>query len=171
MKLLTEPVVRRTAANVLEFVGQSQEQSEWCWAAACASVSSFYAHRSKGRHYRQCDIVQEVLFPHRNINCCNDPARCNVEGPMDGGMRFIGHFACLTNGAVDLDTICAELDSQRPIGVRVRLATGQEHIVVIYGYDLDSRLRVWNPARGRIETDMNNWVRHLGWWQNTCLTK
>jgi hypothetical protein len=89
---------------------------------------------------------------------------------MDQGMKFIGHFRKLTDGAISMAQVQPEIDAGRPIGVRVLLASGQEHIVVIYGYAENSVLYVFNPARGYLRTDMNNWVGHLGWWQNTCLT-
>lgn len=166
-------VSRHTAsgaeATILDFTGQRQEQSEWCWAAACASVSSYYHNRKMGKRFRQCEIVQALKFSHRN--CCAEPGRCNVQGPMDDGMRFVGHFAGLTDGAVSVATVQEEIDRSHPLAVRVLLATGEEHIVVIYGYGMDSLFHVWNPARGYIRTDMNSWVAHLGWWQNTCLTK
>ena len=160
----------RRAAKVLKFRGERQEQSQWCWAAACASISSYYAGRRYGRKYKQCEIVQ-AAGNNPCCDCCGAPGRCNVQGPMDEGMSLIGHFAELTDGAVGLERIRAELNQQRPIGVRVMLRAGQEHIVIIYGYDHSSRLHVWNPARGYIQTDLNNWARHIGWWQNTCFTK
>jgi hypothetical protein len=160
---------KQIATNVLQFCGEWQEQSEWCWAAASASVSSYYFQRGNGKRYRQCEIVQSLLFPDRN--CCGNPSICNAQGPLDKGMKLIDHFSHLTSGAVGLGTIRAEIDAQRPISVRVILQSGLEHIVLIYGYSENSQLCVWNPAIGNILTDMNNWVAHVGWWQNTCLTK
>ena len=159
------------AHKLPEFRGQRQEQTEWCWAAACASISDYYCRRNgtKAPPLRQCQIVRAVAFPH--LNCCQDPGRCNVEGAMNAGMKFIKHYRKLTNGVISMATVQAEIDAGCPIGVRVLLATGQEHIVVIYGYAENSVLYAFNPARGYVRTDMNNWVVHLGWWQNTCFTQ
>jgi Peptidase_C39 like family len=162
--------LEQQTAKVLDFKGEWQEQTQWCWAAACASISSYYAGRGRGEKYKQCEIVQHVMNIS-SCDCCREPGRCNVQGSMDVGMKFIRHYVERTDEAARLEVIKAEIDNQRPVGVRVQLGTGEEHIVVIVGYDHSSQLYVWNPARGYIKTDMNNWVTHVGWWQNTCFTK
>jgi hypothetical protein len=171
--MTAHPPLLLGAANptVLDFDGEWQQQTQWCWAAACASISRYYQDvLHNGREKPQCEIVQQVIG-FRDRDCCADPGACNVQGPMDAGLVCVGHFRRLTDGPVPLSEIRTELQAGRPVGVRVILANGAEHIVVIFGCDDNAKLHVWNPARGYIATDMSNWTAHVGWWQNTCFTQ
>jgi hypothetical protein len=162
--------------TILDFKGQFQKQTNWCWAAACASVNNFYNDTDPARHprsYEQCEIVGDQC-PGKQ--CCEDPGQCNVQGWLDIALTFVGHLNKFVEGAPTefggFAVIQHEIDNKRPVAVRIELANGREHFVVIYGYGPDFQLVVWNPApaKGRTETSMFSWLSDIGIWQDTYFT-
>jgi Papain-like cysteine protease AvrRpt2 len=133
--------------HVLSFVGQSQKQTEWCWAAVAASVADYYRNPMQ-----QCDIANGEL---QRLDCCNGSGSgaCNVPGYMMSCLYRVGHFARwavrtkVKPVPMDRD-IRYEIDGGRPLCLRVAWNDGGAHFMTIMAY-LDGVA----PPGGRLPID------------------
>lgn len=131
----------------LDFGMQQQQQDNWCWAAVAASVSMYW--RST-RVWGQCDIVNAEL---PQTVCCSqgDSLVCNVPAKLSDALSVVQHLNTFMIGSISYDNVCAELDSNRPLCLRI-VTGGLGHFVAITGYvdgDADQRLVIDDPGHGR----------------------
>lgn len=160
-------------AKVLTFQMQTQDQSEWCWAAVGASVCSYYAARGNGGNERQCDIATRFL----GMNCCVTPwpPGSNQTFTLQTPLQVLGHLSSTIEGPLDMDAIVREIDGGRPICCHIDWGDGEGHFVAIVGYDA-----VHNDviARDPLGTSVNGVLPfkngstfHGGSWTETYLTQ
>lgn len=119
----------------LGFSMQTQQQTEWCWAATSTSVSVFYNAASP---WTQCGVAQACL----GLSCCAQPlpSGCNIPGYLDQALTKTGNLAALVGGALPFSggvgsNIDQEIDAGRPIGCHISWRGGGGHFNAIYGYD------------------------------------
>jgi hypothetical protein len=126
------PPPRRACANqVLAFVIQPQgSQTEWCWSACAVSVNRFYSPAST---WTQCLLANSALG---QTSCCQNPgsAQCNQPWYLDRALQIVGNFASYSNGKAVLPTVEGEINSNRPVGMRIGWNGGGGHFIIIYGY-------------------------------------
>jgi hypothetical protein len=135
------------AGSVLSFNMQDQQQINWCWAAVAASVGDFFAGQPT---WDQCTIANQELM---RSDCCDGGADgpCNVYGFLASSLNRVH---CLKSWAIDqraaFAAVCDEIDSSRPVCLRVAWRGGGAHFVAITGYsDRDpslARVRIEDPV-------------------------
>lgn len=107
------------------FTMQAQTESNWCWAAATASISHFYLSTSA---WTQCTIANDALG--RN-DCCTTPTPglCNVTCYYEDALSVTGNYDSMGSPAVG--TVVVKLIAGRPVGATLTIAGGGAHGVVI----------------------------------------
>ena len=119
--------------NPLNLILQQRKQTEWCWAAVATSVSLFY-DASTGQ--TQCNLVNQQLT---QTSCCDDGSSsdCNKPSRLDWALSLTRNLTRYVQNPAELSEIRSEIDSGRPLGVRVGWddSGDQGHFVVITGYD------------------------------------
>jgi hypothetical protein len=152
---------------------QHQFQSNWCWAACSSSTSAFYDPAST---WGQCGIVNAEL---KEKGCCGDgkSPKCNVPWYLDRALTRTGNFARKSDGPARWETVRAEIDAGRPVGVRIGWFGGGGHFVMITGYRAAGGARevdVQDPWTGssRITMDvLAKSYKNRGKWTHTYLTR
>ena len=120
----------------LGFTMQSQDATQWCWAAVTVSVVKFY---QPGAGMTQCQIAQKVLC---KADCCTDMSVCDTPYVVYHPLGAVGHLEEVRAGPIQLQgvpnelSIQREVDSGRPIVCRIGWSGGGGHFIVLYGYDL-----------------------------------
>jgi hypothetical protein len=110
---------------------ETQQQTQWCWAAVAVSVSKFYEASST---ITQCRVANMVLGQN---GCCANPAPCNVDNFLEDALGEAGHF-----NRLDFDLTFSDVDGEmrqgRPLGCRIGWFGGGGHFVVIHGTSTDA---------------------------------
>jgi hypothetical protein len=116
--------------RLVGFVMQTQLQTQWCWAACSASVSTFFDGAST---WTQCGIVNAELG---QSTCCQDgsTAQCNQPWYLDLALQRTGNLASWAAGTVTLAQVRSEVRRRRPVGARIGWSGGGGHFVMIAGY-------------------------------------
>ena len=111
-----------------DFEVEPQIESRWCWAAVSSSVDRFYAG---GPRLSQCEVANKLM----KVPCCDDHGPCNKDQHLEDAFASIGRpVRKVQAGFLSFDEIKREIDSHRPICVRIQWRAGGGHFVVIYGY-------------------------------------
>ena len=114
----------------LVFAMQTQQQTNWCWAAVAASVSAFF---DPNTNWRQCSIVNAEF--NRNDCCTNgSSANCNKPWYIDLGLQRTGNFRSKSTGAGTMTDVSQDVNISRPLCVRIGWSGGGGHAVAIDGY-------------------------------------
>ncbi len=119
----------------LPFTLQEQLGINWCWAAVSQGVAEFYGIGS----WTQCEIASRTLPGSRN--CCTATPRggpCDETYYLHEALTTVGHLGGPPTGPLSATEIQAQLQQNRPIGVRIRWQSGRGHFIVLTGY-LDGR--------------------------------
>jgi Papain-like cysteine protease AvrRpt2 len=152
---------------------QHQLQTNWCWAACSTSASAFYDPKST---WGQCGLVNAEL---KQKGCCGagDGADCNQPWYLDRALKRTGNLARKSDGPARFETVRAEIDAGRPVGVRIGWFGGGGHFVMITGYRAAGGARevdVQDPWTGTshiaIDT-LTNSYKSRGKWTHTYLTR
>jgi hypothetical protein len=114
----------------LTFTMQHQQQTQWCWAAVSTSVSHYYDSSST---WTQCTVANAELG---QTTCCQNgsSAACNVPWYLDDALQRTGNLNAFSGGAASFADVRTEIDSGRPLGVRIGWSGGGGHFAVIEGY-------------------------------------
>lgn len=149
------------------FPGETQQQNNWCWAATCASINNYFATASS--QIQQCDVVGESFY---TTYCCQEPDQYDLPWYLNTALEMVGHFGSEQDGPIDFSTIQQQIGGARqPVAVRIGLAGGGDHSVVICGYNEQNQaLLVWDPNGIYVQTNMADWQQDLGDWLNTYFT-
>ena len=124
---------------------QSQQQSEWCWAAVSTSVALFY---DAAAPWTQCSVANTGLG---QTTCCKDggSSACNQPYYLSNGLEIVGHSGPNFGQRPALDAIAEQIDAGRPIGLCIDWTAGGGHFVVVDGYDLETgQIDVKDPLFG-----------------------
>jgi len=106
---------------------ETQEMSEWCWAAVSVSVDRFF---NPGSGVRQCDVAQQVL--NLNSNCCGNKQACNEPALLQDALKAIGRFKDAVGRRLRFTEIQTEINiRRRPVCVRIGWEEGGGHFVMI----------------------------------------
>jgi hypothetical protein len=117
-------------SGALPFVMQAQLQSNWCWSAVTTSVSHFF---NGGSAWTQCSLASTEL----GLACCpvgSNPGGCNVPWYLDRALQQTNNFNRIVAGAAAFTDVETEINSTRPLGVRIAWLGGGGHFVSITGY-------------------------------------
>jgi Papain-like cysteine protease AvrRpt2 len=129
--------------NPLTFVMQSQQQTEWCWAATAASVADYYATTSGAPSQSQCEIASTCL----NFQCCPPLP------PGWNGNRFLAledalgiHLAAgPTDSFLSFSDITNEIDAGRLVCCRIQWDNGHFNALIGYTNDIGQELVICDP--------------------------
>src|SRR5450755_5091717 len=105
----------------LDFSMQYREQSEWCWAAVSASISSYFGGPAgpAGGPWLQCQVASSVLG---QPDCCADgsTASCNQDWYLQDGLTCVNHLGGPpVVGPSPFAYVQQEIDANRPVAVRI----------------------------------------------------
>jgi hypothetical protein len=117
------------APNSLGFAMQTQQGSNWCWAATASSVSCFFNPAST---WTQCAVADACL----QNNCCAAPAPCDVTYSLDVPLSQTGNLQGTPFPGPDTTAgVQAEIKAGRPVCCHISWQGGGGHFVAISGYD------------------------------------
>jgi Peptidase_C39 like family len=153
---------------------QHQLQENWCWAAVTSSVARFFDASSP---WKQCAIVNELLG--QPSLCCGangSGMNCNKPWYLDKALERLNNLNSFGSGAGTLAQLQAEIDSGRPIGVRIGWNAFSGHFVVIDGYSANDNgyVNVRDPWFGDSTCEYQEFVeryRGTGAWTHSYWTK
>jgi hypothetical protein len=119
------PEWRRLALQV-----PRQEQTFWCWAATSDGIARCY---DSGSTWTQCLVANDAL---KRSDCCGSEAggACNTYGYLDRALATVGHFDRWDGQVAAFGEVGTEVDSERPLGLRVEWSGGGAHFLAIGGY-------------------------------------
>jgi hypothetical protein len=133
------------ASTMLAFTMETQQETEWCWAATTASVSKFY---SAGSAWSQCAIASSCL----DQSCCTAPMPCNLPYYLESALRTTGNLASDSANSDTFSNVQSEISNDSPVCCHISWAgpEGGGHFVAIYGYDAATQdLDIGDPYYGR----------------------
>src|SRR5258708_20108493 len=101
--------------NPLGFTMQTQQQTQWCWAAVSVSVNLYY-HPTSGQ--TQCTVANTAMG---QTTCCTDgsTAECNQPWFLDQALQIVGNLNALTSGKTALTNIKPEINQSRPFSLPI----------------------------------------------------
>jgi hypothetical protein len=145
---LTPPSGGAVASSdyIPNFLMQSQEATQWCWAAVSSSTSRFFNSASP---WTQCQIVNKQLV---RTDCCSNKTsgNCNRPNRLDLGLTITGNYNGSRSGGLTLIDLKPTIKNRRPI--HIHLSSGVGHFVAITGYATTSSgktlYRVQDSANG-----------------------
>jgi hypothetical protein len=144
----------------LAFNMQTQQQTNWCWAAVSASISSYFGNPAgpSGGPWQQCEVANCAL---NQVSCCangNTPL-CNVDWYLDQGLTCVKHLAGpVVPGPSPYSYVQQEINSNHPVGVRIGWYGDGGHFVALSGWDDSSGtqfVNVEDPWYGPSTYDYN----------------
>ena len=123
-----------SSVSVSGFVVQHQQETNWCWAAMAASVSSFYT----GTDVEQCTIVN-ALLENRSCDCCANSSACNMGGSPSAALAYTGNLQSVEVGPMAVSEAAAQMGLHRPVAVRIEWggASPGAHVVALTGVSVD----------------------------------
>ena len=110
---------------------ETQEESDWCWAAVSAGVDRYF---DPGSYLTQCQIASDVL----NEQACADPDNYNRAGSLQDALNVVGMERTSSAGKITFQALQTEIDAGRPVCVRIAWDGGGAHFVALCGY------RIWS---------------------------
>lgn len=134
----------------LDFELEQQQRDNWCWAAVAAGVANF---QRDPKTWGQCDVANAALS---RDTCCVDGEPCDVDQSLRDALNAVQHLNATVESAISYENVCAELDANRPLAIRIESGS-LGHFVVISGYESgssDRRLTIDDPGYGRGRTSV-----------------
>ncbi|GAA1565561.1 MULTISPECIES: papain-like cysteine protease family protein [Kribbella] len=123
----------------LNVTGQSQQKTNWCWAASGNSIAAFY-----GYSYSQNQFCNLAFGYSMNGTCPNNQATL---GNDQTAFRAIGiSTGSYVSGTLAFGTLVTEIASGRPVMTRIGWTSGGGHMMDIIGYDSsNSTIEYYDP--------------------------
>jgi hypothetical protein len=161
-----------TQVIILPFEVDTQEATNWCWAAVATSVARYYLPSSS---LRQCDVVDHQLGLK---DCCTSsppPEHCNEPEYTENALEYVGHFDS-KRGIVAYNDVVAALEKLTPPCIRIGWPDEGGHSIGVSGCQPDSELLfVSDPSSGgsivTYQALTTGHYRGSGKWTDTYLTK
>ena len=119
------------SVTLLQYQMQTQQQTQWCWAAVSASTSLYFDASSS---WTQCKLADTEFS---QSTCCNSGQggcpSCNKPYYLQRSLATTGNFANQTGATQTVDDVLAEIAQRRPVGVRIEWPDGSGHFVMVTG--------------------------------------
>jgi hypothetical protein len=146
--------------NPLPFTIQTQQCSNWCWAAVVSSIAAF---ANASQQPQQCEVVdQEAFSPNDPSPGCCDPGNacvpkdsscpCNRTCSVETALQDYGLLTGSTDGPStdDFAAITQQIDQSAVVVLQVvdRSNADLVHAMVAYGYLGPDNLQIADPASG-----------------------
>ena len=156
----------------LGFNMQSQQQTNWCWAATSTSTAVYYNATTT---WTQCTVANGETG---RTDCCGTggSGACNVYGFLDTALTRVGHFDHRDNSAGTFASMKTEINAGRPVGIRVAWSGGGADFLAIIGYldDATNYVAVDDPIYGKSDitfATLTSTYQSTGSWTHTYYTK
>jgi hypothetical protein len=149
---LAGPPIAIVGGKHLTVTMQTQDQTNWCWAAVAASIADYYGSNVK----TQCQIVTDMLPGAATARCCTDgsSAQCNKPYQLLKSLGDVGHLAATGSEPKPLkpEIVQSEIGAGRPVGIQIFWRdTGGRHFIAVTGY-AESSVDVRDPFYGPTTT-------------------
>ncbi|PWI43500.1 papain-like cysteine protease family protein [Streptomyces sp. ICBB 8177] len=135
----TAPAAKTTAASPaarLNIDMQSQQQTNWCWAASGDTIASWF-----GYSYSQNQFCDAAFGYSQNSSCPNDQATLADDQTAYQWMGLDpGDYI---QGTLSWSGVQREINAKRPVQTRIQWSSGGGHMEVIYGYDTSDGYVYW----------------------------
>jgi hypothetical protein len=130
MKKGTHGTGTTTCGNPLSFAMQTQQQTQWCWAAVSVAVNLYY-HPTSGQ--TQCAVANAAMG---STTCCGDGStpQCNQPWFLDQALQIVGDLNAWSSGKATITVVKNEINACRPFCLRIAWNGGGGHFVAVYGY-------------------------------------
>lgn len=170
------PALLPGVGRTLNFVMETQKQSQWCWAAVAVSVARFYEPSGA---FDQCRVANSVLST--NV-CCANPAACNDDNFLEDSLAAVGHFRDVEPEPLPFAGVNGEITADRPVGCRIGWFGGGGHFVVVHGASVDGSgpaVRRWvaiadplyGPSDYLIQKFTSGYRQDTGEWTHSYFTR
>jgi ABC-type bacteriocin/lantibiotic exporter with double-glycine peptidase domain len=148
---------------------QHQIHDQWCWAAVSTSVALYFHPASQ---WTQCSVANTALGQR---TCCQNggTAACNQPWYLDRALQIVGSFARILGQRATSAQVNAEINSSKPLCLRIGWNLGGGHFVAIYGYS-GNFVNVADPWWGSSVVDFNSFpgnYQNGGAWTHTYWVK
>ncbi|MER5863881.1 papain-like cysteine protease family protein [Kitasatospora sp. NPDC002040] len=158
---VTPGAVSALAARKLNITMQSQQQTNWCWAASGNTIATYF-----GYSYSQNQFCNVAFNRSVNASCPNNQATlANVQT----ALSWIGiNSGSYVTGYLRNTTVQTEINANRPIETRIQWSSGGGHMHVIYGYDSSNNFVYWGdpwPSNNRY-----NWADYSYYVSNSSFS-
>lgn len=137
----------------LPFTIQTQQQTNWCWAACACSISVFF--NSAPIWSKQCTLANTAFGISGTNDCCTNGSSSSCNLPCDPNKALTITKNSQQNsfsGAASIPQIQTEINAGHPIFCEMLLNGGNDvHCVVIYGYNFgigSASLNIADPEPG-----------------------
>jgi hypothetical protein len=147
---------------------QYQQQDLWCWAASSVSVNRFF---SPGSGWKQCDVANQAL--NQKTCCLDGTGACNQAWYLEDALRIVGNLVSFLAHRAAESEVRTEIDTIRPLCLRIAWSTGGGHFVAIHGYS-GTMINVADPWWGYSVVDFATFPAryHVGGnWTHTYWVK
>jgi hypothetical protein len=174
--LTAAPALLPGTGRSLNFNMETQERTQWCWAAVAVSVSRFYQPSST---FTQCRVANLEL---NTDVCCADLSACNLDNPLETALDKVGHFRDIEFEPLPFADVESEITAVHPVGCRIGWFGGGGHFVVIHGASVDTggaAMKRWvavaDPLYGPSDYLINNFTsayrQGAGEWTHSYFTQ
>lgn len=155
---LAPPATAAPSSYYLNVTGQSQQKTNWCWAASGNSIAAFY-----GYSYSQNQFCNLAFGYSMNGTCPNNQATL---GNDQNAFRAIGiSTGSYVSGTLAFGTLVSEIAAGRPVMTRIGWTSGGGHMMDIIGYDSsNSTIEYYDPW----PDDQRYNYSTYGWYQSNA---
>jgi papain like cysteine protease AvrRpt2 len=117
------------SGSLAGFSMQTQEETQWCWAAVSTSVAIYFGSTP----WIQCQVASGELSP---LDCCgvDRSTGCNIPWYLDTPLTRVGHFDRMDPASAPFLDIQTEINGKRPLCCRIAWAGGNAHFVALGGW-------------------------------------
>jgi hypothetical protein len=116
---------------------QTQQQSNWCWAAVAVSLHNFLNPNKAS--WTQGSLATPVLVEEKEIksgvDCTSTPGLCNIPAALNDALDQTGNLReYLGNTRLTYDSIKNWVNANLPLGLRIVWPGTGAHFIVIDGF-------------------------------------
>jgi len=123
-------------AQQLNISMQSQQKTNWCWAASGATIASWF-----GYDYSQNSFCDAAFGYSQGVNCPNNQATLGDDQTAYDWMGLNpGRYI---QGRISYSGLQNEINAGRPVQTRIQWSSGGGHMEVLYGYDTSKSWVYW----------------------------
>jgi len=183
-----DPPLQTESRSVTQpFTMQTQEASNWCWAAVAVSVNEFFdpPNAFAGSPWTQSTLANKLLGIASSPGCSQTPVPtpCNKPEALDAALGITNNL--MTDGAkfnqhLTFDSIQKWVTAQLPLGARIIWFGGGAHFIALDGCKVMSSgqrmVHVQDPSYSSTsppglwdyDTLVENYLEE-GYWNDTYL--
>jgi hypothetical protein len=153
--LLAAPAAQAAPTSwYLNYTGQTQERTNWCWAATGNSVANYFGYKQ----YSQNQFCNMAFGNAVNASCPNNQATLAND---QRAFRTIGISAgTYISSTISYSALQNQISANRPVMTRILWSSGGGHMMTLIGYDASSSTVQYHnpwPDDPRINTSTYSW--------------